>query len=230
MLATIRQQEQRSFYPAIKFMRASQDQIIDHAENDGILKDLFEYLKQHPKLMGFVDGSSSSTVKTPSSTPANGIPSSSGGEAECIPVEESVAIAIEGQRKEMVQSTVLVQRSSVKPILPHEILLKIADYISDGDDFINWVTALTEEKYPTVGDLSLILDLQQKTGLESGDMWPCLEMHQAKATRVNALSLSKVSHFFRSIVFSNSYPPKLIRVAVPSLKPVVSAKFSLPRI
>ena len=137
MLATINQQ---SFSPAIKFMKASQDQIIDRAETDGILKDLFEYLKQHPKLVRLEDENSSAV--------ANEEPSSAAVYAECIPVEESEAVAIDDQRKDenqMVQSTVPVKRSSVKPILPHEILLKIADYISDGDDFINWVTALTEK-------------------------------------------------------------------------------------
>ena len=229
MLATINQQ---SFSPAIKFMKASQDQIIDRAETDGILKDLFEYLKQHPKLVRLEDENSSAV--------ANEEPSSAAVYAECIPVEESEAVAIDDQRKDenqMVQSTVPVKRSSVKPILPHEILLKIGYYIRQGQDFINWVTALTEEKYPTVGDFSLILDLQQKTGLKSEDMWPCLEMYKAKTTRATALSLSKVSHFFSEIKFANldipsgssDWQPNFIKDAVSSLKPVVTARipFSL---
>ena len=234
MLATIHPQEQHILSPAIKFMRASQDLIIDRAETDGILKDLFEYLKQHPKLMGLEDENSSAVANEEPSSSASAV------YAECIPVEESVAVAIQDQRKDenqMVQSTVLVQRSSVKPILPHEILLKIGDYIQRGQEFINWVTALTEEKYPTVGDLSLILDLQQKTELKSEDMWPCLKMHQAKATRATALSLSKVSHFFSEIQFANDalisdpsdWSPSSIKVAVSSLKLVVTARipFSL---
>ena len=71
MLATIHQQEQHSFSPAIKFMNASQDLIIDLAESQGLLKELAEYLKQHPKLMGLEDENYSTAV--------NEKPSSSGG-------------------------------------------------------------------------------------------------------------------------------------------------------
>ena len=73
MLETINPQ---SFSPAIKSMKASQDQIIDRAETDGILKDIFEYLKQHPKFVGLEGVSSASAVKTPSSNAANEKPSS----------------------------------------------------------------------------------------------------------------------------------------------------------
>ena len=134
-------------------------------------------------------------------------------------------------------TTVLVQRSSIQPILPHEILLKIGDYIHIGRDFIRWVTALTVEKYPTAGDLSLILHLKKKTGLKSEDMWPCLKIYKAKITSEIALSLSKVSHFFSEIKFANldipsgssDWQPNFIKDAVSSLKPVVTARipFSL---
>ena len=218
----------------IKNILIGQDQIIKLAESQGILKHLIEYLKQHQTLnLNATEGPSSDGER----------PISSMAEIDSAPVEtqeESEAVAIEDQQKDenqMVQSTVLVQRSSVKPILPHEILLKIGYYIRQGQDFINWVTALTEEKYPTVGDFSLILDLQQKTGLKSEDMWPCLEMYKAKTTRATALSLSKVSHFFSEIKFANvtlhsdpsDWSPSSIKVAVSSLKPVVTARipFSL---
>ena len=44
-----------------------------------------------------------------------------------------------------------------QPMLPHEIVLRIAQYIEDGSDFMNWIQALKKIQYPSLGDLGLIL-------------------------------------------------------------------------
>ena len=135
-----------------------------------------------------------------------------------------------------------------QPMLPHEILLRIAHYIENGTDFMNWIKALKEIQYPTMGDLGLILDLQEMTKLDSDDMWPCLKMAAVNPSEEIALMIANVCQFFKEIDFIMydyglglgselglgielvyAWQPVYISKAITSLKPCVSAGIWWPK-
>ena len=146
--------------PSFEIISKSLDSIIEQAIRYGVLNDMFGYLKEHPNWIRYQrdcqDGISSSTEFGRTTEKV-----SLDEEIDALPVqaveEGDIGEAVVDQQHSQVQKT------TVRPILPHEILLKIANYIAAGDDFINWVKALEEEQYPSRGDLPLIL--QQDCGL-----------------------------------------------------------------
>jgi hypothetical protein len=123
-----------------------------------------------------------------------------------------------------------------QPMLPHEILLRIAQYIEDGSDFMNWIQALKKIQYPSLGDLGLILDLQELTNLNSSDMWPCLYISYVAPSEEIALMIANVCQFFKKIDCNGirdgedayAWHPVYISKAITSLKPWVSARIKFP--
>ena len=123
-----------------------------------------------------------------------------------------------------------------QPMLAHEILLRIAHYIENGIDFMKWIQALKEIQYPSMGDLGLILDLQELTGLDSSNMWPCLNLITVAPSEEIALMIANVCQFFKKIDFFDDGPgvnwiawyPVYISRAISSLKPYVVAGMNFP--
>ena len=224
----------KTLSPALKSIEANLDILIIQAERDGILQELVEYLALHPKLtlafastLTAASTSISSTAKTSTLSNMDIDTFSLPGAAAHV---QDKPPSLSKENSVVQEPKMRLQRSTVQPTLPHELLLKIADYIDDGKDFINWIQALTDGKYPSVGDLSLILELQEITGLESENMWPSLNL-DATQSMENIRFMSRLSHYFKRIDFGSfcgRWPPEQIILAVPSPKPYVSATIAIP--
>ena len=70
-----------------------------------------------------------------------------------------------GKLDEKKQLTRVKEKKSL-PVLPFEMLEIVASFIKNGYDFMNWLRAL--EKYPTIGNFSLILDFEKEIQLGYG--------------------------------------------------------------
>ena len=89
------------------------------------------------------------------------------------------------------------QRKSL-PILPFEMLEKIASFITNGSDFMNWLRAF--EKYPSIGNFKLILDFQKENRLKDCDLWPELNLKENLTDKACQL-LGPISSLFKEIIF-----------------------------
>ena len=177
MLDTIRQQNPASILIPFEVESIKQELniLLEKAGKYGVLKELVNYWNKHPNLHEFHQQDTAAF---------NGAGYSLGDEIDAVPV--GVVEEEENRGAVVVSQHLEVQKSTVKPILPHEILLKIADYIAAGDDFINWVKALEEEQYPSRGDLPLIL--QQDCGL----LCVC-SMHQQQERMHSCIQKCRIS-------------------------------------
>ena len=165
MLATIRQPEPASILIPFVESMVKQDfgNLLEKAGKYGVLKELVNYWNKHPTLHEFY---LQETTVAIASAAESSLPNEINAFSMHVLEEEKIRGAV------VVQQHLQVRKRTVKPMLPHEILLKISYYIKNGADFINWVKALEEEQYPSRGDLPLILELQEKTGLKSIKIWP----------------------------------------------------------
>ena len=93
------------------------------------------------------------------------------------------------------------------PILPHDILLHIMDFMDDGETMLHWLQALQSISYPSLGSLSLLLSFYhsiKSDQLLPVDFWPYLELDIVAAdgsTDKSSIldSLKQVMHFFTAI-------------------------------
>lgn len=101
---------------------------------------------------------------------------------------------------------------------PYDILRSVINFITDGNDLINYLNSYKHLK--TFGDLVLILEIQETCEMLPQYVWPVLHIREYMAFNDDCVSvIRKGAHLFRRIkVFGllDDY-----HAVIPSMKPVV---------